>query len=184
MSKLLLLTEMSWADAWGYVLRRSDEDWRLVLMYSGDPDQGGDGGRQTLSKLWHSLFTWPDSMANTPQHQRVALTDHINNTRISSVSQIPTTRTHPGINKIQTNISKARQKRPQWCIGWALWVFCNHLLVDWGQTLGKIWNSPGGGDKSSAQRSARPSSHLSWAQHIKCRALNITWPNLTPSQKC
>ena len=119
LSKLLLLTEMSWADAWGYVLRRSDEDWRLVLMYSGDPDQGGDGGRQTLSKLWHSLFTWPDSMANTPQHQRVALTDHINNTRISSVSQIPTSRTHPDINKIQTNISKATQKRPQWCIGWA-----------------------------------------------------------------
>ena len=60
-------------------------DWRLVLMYS---EPGGGGGRQTLTKLY-SLFTWPDSIANTAQHLRVALTDHINNARISSVSQIP-----------------------------------------------------------------------------------------------
>ena len=64
-----------------------EADWagrRLVLMYS---EPGGRGESDSDQAVF--TFTWPDSIANSTQHLRVALTDHINNTKISSVSQIP-----------------------------------------------------------------------------------------------
>ena len=176
LSKLLLLTELSWC--LGLCV---EADW-LGLTPGIDVFWRSWPGRRWRETDSEQVVAFTIHLTRlNGQYSRVALTDHINNTRISSVSQIPTCRTHPDINMIQTNISKAWQKRPQWCNGWALWVFCNHpRLVDWGQTLGKIWNSPGGGGKSCTA----PCSHLSWAQHIKCRAPNITWPNLTTGQKC